>query len=151
MSHRIAAVTIAAIALLGVTACTGSPTDASSAGTSRSTDQPGDEGQSKADACALILQSIEDATAAFENASSTDPAAAADAIAAAADRLAVTATQITNDEVAALVPSLQDMYAQVAEVMDGVTKGDLSRIGDVSQLGGRIQETSLAFQQICDA
>ena len=67
----------------------------------------------------------------------------------AAAELSDTAAQITNDEVAALVPSLQDMFTQVAEVMDAVVRGDTSKVSELSELGEQFQATSEAFQQVC--
>ncbi len=147
MSHRIAGLTIAVVALFGLTACTGSP--GASTGTARSSDQPGDDGQSTADACALIQQSIEDATTEFENASSADPATVVDTMRSAAERLTETAQSVTNDEVAAIVPSLEEMFTEVAEVMDAIVKGDATKVEDLPQLGAKFRDTSEAFQEIC--
>jgi hypothetical protein len=149
-TRRIASLTLVAVALLGLTACTGSP--GAGTGTSRSadsSDQPGDGGQSTADACALIQESIQEATAEFESAATADPAAVVDAMSSAAERLAETATQVTNDEVAAVVPALQEMFTEVAEVMDAIAQGDASRVDDLSQLGTKFQQTSETFQEIC--
>ncbi|SFR95123.1 hypothetical protein SAMN04487846_1100 [Microbacterium sp. cf046] len=149
MSPRIAALTIAVVALFGLTACTGSPGTSTDADTPATSDQPGDEGQSAADACALIQQSIQDATAEFENASSSDPATVVDAMRAAAEQLSETARSVTNDEVAAIVPSLEDMFSEVAAVMEAIVKGDASKVQDLPQLGAKFQETSEAFHEIC--
>ena len=149
MSRRIAALSIIAAAVFGLTACTSSPTAPTSTPTSQNSDQPGDEGQSTADACGLVQQSIEDATAEFENAATTDPATAAQAMISAAERLADTAAQVTNDEVAALLPELQDMFAKVGEVMNAVVTGDASKAGELAQLGTELRETSEAFQEVC--
>ena len=147
MSHRVAALTLAAVALLGLTACT-SP--ASVTPDSRSSDAPGDAGQSTADACALVQQGIEDATAQFDNAASADPQSVVDAMKTAAQTLADTAAQVTNDEVAAVLPSLQDMFTEASEVMEAIVKGDASKFDDLSQLGTKFTETSEAFQAICE-
>ena len=80
MSRKLAAATIAMTALVGLTACTGSPGGPVSSPTSRSSDQPGDEGQSTADACALVAQSIQDATAEFDSIATADPAAVVEAM-----------------------------------------------------------------------
>jgi hypothetical protein len=149
MSRRSTAVAIVVLSLLGLTACTAFPTAPPTAPTAQSSDQPGDQGQSKEDACALIQQSIDDATGEFESIPTSDPAAVVEAMRSAAAELSETATQITNDEVAALVPSLQDMFTQVAEVMDAVVRGDASKVNELSELGEQFQATSEAFQQVC--
>jgi hypothetical protein len=154
MSPRIAGLGLAVVALFGLTACTGSPTATTTAGSStpgasRESDEPGDSGQSTADACALIQASIEDATAEFESISTADPAAVVDAMNSAAEGLSETAAQVTNDEVAAILPALQGMFAEIAEVMDAIAQGDATKVDDLSQLATEFQETSDTFQQVC--
>ena len=143
------AVMITVGAAAGLTACTGSPTSGLASPTAQSSDLPGDDGQSAADACALVQQSIDDAADEFAGIATADPAAVVEAMRSAAERLSATATEITNDEVAALVPSLQDMFGQVGEVMDAVAKGDVTKAGELSELGEKFQATSQAFQEVC--
>ena len=114
-----------------------------------SSDAPGDEGQSKEDACALIQESIEEAADEFESAPTDDPGAVVDSMKEAALRIAEIAGKITNDEVAAIVPALQAMFAEAGEVMEAVASGDVSQVDDLSELGTTFQETSEAFQEIC--
>jgi hypothetical protein len=68
-----------------------------------------------------------------------------------AAELSDTAAQVTNDEVAALLPSVQDMFSQVAEVMDAVVKGDVTKVDELSQLGEQFRATSEAFQEVCSS
>ncbi len=156
IGRRLAALTLAAVTLLSVTACTGAPTGSaqpsapsSSAGTPRAEDSAGDQGQSTADACRLIQDTIEQASAEFDNVSNEDPAALVDAMEAAAQQLADASSQITNDEVAALLPSLQQMFSDIADVMGALAEGDASRIAEVQELGASFQETSTRFQELC--
>ncbi|HEX7223240.1 MAG TPA: hypothetical protein VF231_08305 [Candidatus Limnocylindrales bacterium] len=149
MSHRIAALVLAVVAALGLTSCTGSPGATGSVSASPGIDQPGDDGQSTEDACALIQESIQEATAEFESTATTDPATAAEAMTSAAERLTANAAEITNDEVAALLPSLRDMFAEVGAVMDEIVQGDASKVPELSRLGTELRETSEAFQEVC--
>ncbi len=41
------------------------------------------------------------------------------------------------------------MFTEVAEVMDAIAKGDVTKVDDLSQLGTKFQETSETFQEIC--
>jgi hypothetical protein len=152
MRRRIAAASVAAVVIWGMTACTGSPGDGgiSASGIPKSSDEPGDEGQSTSDACALIQESIEKATDEFESAPSDDPGAVVESMKQAAQRIAELSPQITNDEVAAIVPALQAMFAEAGEVMDAVARGDLSQVDDLSELGTTFHQTSEAFQEICE-
>jgi hypothetical protein len=149
MSPKIAALVIAGLALFGLSACTGSPAAPESVPTAQSSDQPGDDGQSTADACALVQQSIQEATEEFERAATADPATAAEAMTAAAAQLAQTATQVTNDEVAALLPSVQDIFSEVGATLEAIVGGDVSKVGELAQLGTELREASEAFQAVC--
>ncbi len=149
IGRRTTAVTLAAVALLGLPACTGAPSaspepraSSSGATTPRPETSAAGEGQSTADACALIQDTIEEASANFDNVSSEDPAALVDAMEAAAQQLAAASSRITNEEVAALLPSLQQMFSDVADVMGALAEGDASRIAEVQELGASFQETS---------
>lgn len=149
-ARSIAAFTIAATAALGLAACTGSPSPAGSGAASQgSADGPGDAGQSTADACALVQDTISEATDEFESASAEDPSSVVASMNAAADKLGATASQITNDEVAALLPELQEMFATTADVMQSIVDGDTSKLGDLSELGTDFQATGEKFQAIC--
>lgn len=149
MSLRIAALVLVAASALGLSACTAAPAAPGGSSASPGTDQPGDEGQSTADACALIQESIQEATQEFENAASTDPATAAAAMTRAAERLAENAGEITNDEVAALLPGLRDMFAEVGAVMDDIVQGDASQLPELSRLGEELRATSEDFREVC--
>lgn len=144
--------TIAAVALLGLTGCTGAPAGSSSSGASGASqpaDAAGDNGQSTADACALVQSTITEATDGFENASADDPGAVVDAMKSAAEKLTASTSQITNDQVAALLPSLRDMFTKTGDVMEAVAAGDMSKLEDLSSLSTQFQETSEAFQKVC--
>ncbi len=155
LARRIAVFALAATAALGLTACTISPAGPSagsagpSTGSSASADASGDEGQSVEDACALVQDTISEATEEFENVGADDPAAVVASIKAAADRIAAASSQVTNDQVAAILPSLQDMFAQVGETMTALVEGDVTKLGDLSTLSESFQETTQKFQEIC--
>ncbi|WP_345801732.1 hypothetical protein AAIB33_01125 [Microbacterium sp. AZCO] len=148
MNRRIAALTIAAVALLGLTACTASP-DSNADSSPAASDAAGDEGQSVADACALIQDTITDATKEFGNAASDDPAAVVEAMKSAADKISAAADQVTNDDVAAILPDLQQMFAKTAEVMQSIVEGDVSKLDELTALGDSFKETSQRFQDLC--
>ncbi len=153
---RLAALALAAVTLLGLTACTGTPTGSSapsrtssSAATPVIEDVTGDSGQSTADACRVIQDTIERASATFDDVSNEDPAALVEAMEAAAQELADASARITNDEVGALLPSLQQMFSDVADLMGALAEGDSSRIAEVEELGASFRETSARYQELC--
>ena len=157
MNRTLPAAAMTAAALLLLVGCTGDagPDTAATAATAegestgQSQDAPGDDGQSVEDACAVIAQTITDATAEFEGGDADDLAAVAEAMEAASAELATEAGAITNDEVAALVPDLQQMFAEAGEVFVGLGEGDASGVEDLEEIGTRFQETGAAFEELC--
>jgi hypothetical protein len=143
----VAAAIIAATAALGLAACTGGPAPSSSS--VASADQPGDGGQSTADACALVQQTISDAATEFSSASADDPAVVVDGMKAAAQKLGDASAQVTNDQIAALLPPLRTAFEKAADVMQAVAEGDVSKLADSAQLSTDIQEPLQRFQEIC--
>ncbi|MET0813507.1 MAG: hypothetical protein ABWY03_10650 [Microbacterium sp.] len=148
IARRIAILALTATAVFGLAACTSSSTP-SPTGSSVGSDSAGDEGQSVEDACALVQGTITEVTAEFENLGSGDPAAVVEAVKAASQKIGDVSSQITNDEVAAIVPSLQDMFAQVGETMTAIVEGDVTKLDDLSALGESFETTTQQFQEIC--
>lgn len=151
MHRSFAALALAVAATVGLAACTPSPTPAPP-GTSTpqaGPDGPGDAGQSVADACALIQDTIAEATQEFENASGGDPRTVVETMRAAAGKLGGAASTITNDEVAALLPALQQMYRQAADVMEGIVSGQLDQANRLSELASTFRETTERYRDVC--
>ena len=157
MHRRIAALTLAVVATFGLSACTGSPAPASSvsapaggsSASQESTDSGAEGGQTVSEACALVHDTISEATGQFDQATEQDPAVVVEAMRNAADQLGETALQVTNTEVAALLPPLQEMFTQVSEVMEALVAGDTSRLTELSELGTDFQQTVQRFQELC--
>lgn len=151
MSRRVIALTIAAAAVLGLSACTASTTDGSPAASQPAggPDGEGDGGQSVEDACALVQDTITQATDEFEQAASEDPAAVVEAMRAASEKLGAIASEVTNDQVAAVLPSLQEMFTEVSEIMDAIVGGDVTKLDDLTSIGESFQQTTESFQQLC--
>lgn len=153
MTRRIAALTIFALLAVGLVACTAAP-DAAPSDTPRPTrtsDAAEGDGQSVDAACALIQDTITEATEEFSDASTEDPAAVVEAMEAAADKLQAAASQISNEDVAAMLPDLQEMFDKTAEVMQGILDGDVSKISELSELSEEFADTSRRFQELCAA
>lgn len=164
VTHAVAAVAVAAVAMFGLSGCTGSPqastatsssttapgtTAPSTPGNSASPDDPGDSGQSKAAACDIIQKSIATATGQFDSVGEGDPGAVVETMKAAAEELSNAASQVTNDEVSALIPPLRDMFTQAADIMQAVVDGDASKLTDLNDLGTQFQQTLATFQETC--
>lgn len=156
--RRIAALVLSGVLLTSVTACSGIPflsggSSPASTSSPRSTegsgDATGDGGQSAAQACAIVQDTITQATNEFQNISAEDPAAVVQAMQTAAEGIAAASSQITNDQVAALLPSLQDTFQQIADAMGAIAQGDVSKLAEIEKLGTTFQETSQKFQELC--
>jgi len=152
MNRRITALTIAVAALLGLTACTASPGTAPTAGdtTEVAEETPsGDDGQSVAEACALVRGTVEQAAEDFRSAAQDDPGAVVEAMNSAAAKLTEAAEQITNDDVAALLPGVQEMLTATGEILQDIVEGDVSKIAELGTLGETFQDTVQEFEDLC--
>lgn len=161
MSRRIVALTLAVVAAFGLTACTGSPAPSSNApssnasapaaggGSEGSSGEQAGGGQSTAEACALVQDSISSATEQFEQVASQDPAVVVEAMKTAVQNLGEAASQVTNEEVGALIPQLQDMFGQVSQIMEALVAGDTARLAELGELGTDFQETTQKLQELC--
>lgn len=149
-SRRTAALALTAVALLGVTGCSAFPSGANPSSSSSSA--PGDEGdgtQTTAEACQLILDTITDATEEFQNVDPDNPGALVDGMKQAAQTLGDASSQITNEEVAAMVPELQATFEQVAVVMEAIIGGDTPEPAEVEEMGAAFAETTQEVQDLC--
>jgi hypothetical protein len=148
MRRRLAALALAALLSAGLVAC--APTDGGSAdGPTISADAPGDDGQSAADACSIVRSSIDSATEAFSSATADDPSSVVEALRTASEGLATVSGEVTNDEVAALLPPLQEMFVTASDAMEAVASGDVARLTEIGELAGDLQESVTRFQELC--
>ena len=146
LPHRLAALTLAAVAALGLTGCTGA---GGGSGAPTSSDASDGGTQTTAEACELVNDIMTDATAEFENMDPNDPDAVVEAMDAAVQSLADASDQVTNEDVAAILPDLQAMFGQVADLMSAIVEGDTSKVGELQDLGAGFQETGARFEELC--
>ncbi|WP_214466148.1 hypothetical protein [Microbacterium flavescens] len=145
LPHRLAALTLAAVALIGLTGCTGPGAgngDQSASGTDNGT-------QTTTEACEVVNDIMTEATAEFENMDPNDPDAVVEAMDAAVQSLSDASEQVSNEEVAAILPDLQAMFGQVADLMAAIVEGDTSKVGELEDLGASFKETGARFEELC--
>lgn len=153
--HRgLAAVAITATAMLGLSACMGAPIVSSGSSNPSQSAAPADDsgasgGQTVAEACALIADTMTQATEEFENLSAEDPSAVIDSMDAAVQAISDASSSVTNEEVAALLPSLQDMFQTLSDALRAIAEGDMSKLAEFENVGTEFQETSTQFQELC--
>lgn len=150
MNRRITALMIATVALFGLTACTAFPAASPTAtSTAEASETPEGDGQSVAEACALVQDTIEQAAEDFRTAAQDDPAAVVEAMKNAAAELSAAAGQITNEDVAAVLPGVEEMFTTTAEILQDIVEGDVSKIGELATIGETFQETVQQFEDLC--
>ena len=151
MNRRITALAIVVAAtVFGLTSCTAFPTPSPTASsTAEASETPDAEGQSVAEACALVQDTIEQASKDFQDAAQDDPAAVVEAMKTAAAELGDAADQITNEDVAAVLPGVQEMFDTTAGILQDIVEGDVSAIGKLATIGETFQETVQQFEDLC--
>lgn len=164
MNRRLTALTITAVALFGLTACTGSigagtdPSSSSKPGSSASEDSEGSESTegtdgsaSVAEACAVIADQVSGAMEEFEGIdTASDPQTLVDAMNASAEAIGTAIGEIDNEEVRAAAEGLQEGFAGIAEATKAVLiDGDVSKAAEMEELGTAFQESFAAFQELC--
>lgn len=146
MRRTITALTIA-VALVGLTACSGSPS-ATKPSSSDAAAPTVAAGQTAAEACGVLDSTMTEATKGFTDAES-DPAAAVASLQDAVSALDSLTPKITNAEVAALMPPLKESFSQLTIAMDALIKGDVSKASELTDLMPEIQDTMEKLQTIC--
>lgn len=167
MNRRMIALTISAVALFGLTGCTGTlvPVESASSGAGASapasaSPDAGDDGadggdaaggQSVAEACAIINTGMNDAMTEFQNVdASSDPQTIVDAMTTASNAIGAATGEIDNAEVVTAATGLQESFAQIAEVSKAVlVDGDTSQATQMATLGENVQTSVTAFYELC--
>ena len=143
MNRRLATVAITAAAIFGLSACAGSPTGGGAA--------PAEKEQTVAEACAVIADTMTDATSEFQDLSMDDMASVIEAMDAATASLDDASTKVTNEEVAELLPQLQEMFQKASEGMTAISEGDLDKLAEFQDLGTEFQDVVADYQELCSA
>lgn len=159
MNRRIAAWTIAAVAVLGLTACSGSPSasDDSNKTESSAPAEPTQEAssdQSVADACASATAQIQSATQSLTSldvsAASADPQGTVDTFTESVDAIGAAAESVSNPEVKAAVTAVYEDFGAMRDLLSKVlVDGDTSVATEMSTVSADVQESALAVSELC--
>lgn len=169
MNRRMTALTIAAVAALGLTSCAATPATGGGAGGSSepsasasqapeasggseadSDSRAGGDSSGIADACAVIDAAIADASAGMEGVDgASDPQAAIDAMNASAEAIGAALSDIDNEEVAAAAQGVQGGFAGLAEATAAVMGGDVTKAAELESLSTEFQESLTSLQELC--
>ncbi len=164
MNRTIAALTIATVAVLGLTACSSaageSTTDDTASGTtSESTTQEETTeeetgGQSVAEACATVGAVVADAqselTSIDINTAASDPQGTIDAFSATVDSIGKAADAVSNADVKAAATEMHDVFATVRDVYTKILiDGDVSAAAEMSTAANDLAAAATAFSEVC--
>jgi len=158
MNRRIAAWTITTVAVLGLTACSGSPSasdDAAEEDTSNSA--PAEEttpDQSVADACAIVIPKVTEASTAMSSIDTstvtTDPQATVDQFTTFVDALADAADSVDNAEVKGATTAVYEDFVALSDILSKVLiDQDLEAASDMSTITTDMTESATALQELC--
>ncbi|GAA3896874.1 hypothetical protein [Microbacterium invictum] len=139
MTRRLSSVPVVVVLLLGLVACD-----------SLSEPAPTADSQSVASACGEVSEAVADAVAALGQVDPADPAAAADAIAEVGERLHTASDSVTNSDVAALLPGMQDDLAAIGAALVAIAGGDLSQSAALAAPIASMQKSFSRFRELCD-
>jgi hypothetical protein len=134
MNRRLTALSLSAIAMLGLTACSGGG---------------GAESQTVDEACAAVSDTINTAFTDFTGVSAAEPEEAADAFQSAADAVGDAGDDVTNAEVAELLPDIEAVFSTAAEAMTAVAEGDQARAAELQDVATDMQASLTRFQELC--
>lgn len=134
-----AAIALGAVLLAGCTGDGAAPSPTSSSG----------DAQSTATACELVRASVDDAAAQLQTLDTSDPQAAFAVMSDVASSLGAAAADVTNTEVATLLPDLQAGFASAADVLQAIAGGDLAQVPALQVAAMDIQDAFGAFAQVC--
>lgn len=155
MNRRIAAMTIAAVAILGLTACSGSPSasdDSSTNNSSAPAEQNSD--QSVADACAAAGEKVQAASTELSqldvSAAAADPQGTVDAFSKTVDAIGEAADSVGNPEVKEAVAAVYEDFGALRDLLSKVlVDQDTSAASEMGTITADVQESSTALSTLC--
>lgn len=153
MNRTITGLALAAVAVLGLTACSAGASD-DSGNTDSGTASQAPATQTLGEACADLVGPLGEMGDAMTGVDTTavmdDPQTAVDAFTDGAEALAAAAGSIGNEEVRAAVDLAHDDLITMRDAMSKVLlDGDLSGANDMATAAGEMQNSMLALAELC--
>jgi hypothetical protein len=156
MNRRIAAWTIAAVAVLGLTACSGSPAaeddTSNEAGDSAPVEETNTD-QSVEDACGIVLPKLQEANTAASEIDTTgaaDPQTTVDQFSAVVDAFGEAAASVDNAEVKEATSAVHEDFAALGDVLSKVLiDQDLTAAEGMTTITADLTESATALQELC--
>ncbi|UYO96268.1 hypothetical protein OED01_11730 [Microbacterium sp. M28] len=159
MNRKIAALSIAAVAVLGLTACGGTPSTADKANDSDKTtasEAPAESTaeQSVADACKAATEDITAATTSMSEldieAATADPQTTLDTFTATTDAIGEVAASVNNAEVKESVTAIYEDFGKMRDLLSAVlVDQDMSVAADLTTVTSDLQASTTEFYELC--
>ena len=156
MNRRIAAWTIAAVAVLGLTACSGSPAaeddTSNEAGDSAPVEETNTD-QSVEDACGIVLPKLQEANAAaseIDTTGATDPQTTVDQFSTVVDAFGEAADSVDNADVKAATSAVHEDFAALGDLLSAVLiDQDVAAAEGMTTITSDLTESATALQELC--
>lgn len=157
MNRRIAAWTIATVAVLGLTACAGAPAaeDENADDTSNSAESAPEEtntDQSVEEACGIVIPELTEASSAMSSidAAAADPQATVDEFKTFIGTLGETVDKVSNPEVKEATTAVYDDFVTLGDLLQKVVVDqDVSATEDLSTVTTDMTASATALQELC--
>lgn len=157
MNRRIAAFAIATVAVLGLTACGGSPAAEDDASSNTGDSAPAEEtntDQSVEEACGIVIPELTEAAGALSDidpsAAAEDPQATIDQFNTFVDSLGATVDKVSNTEVKDTTSAVHEQFVNLSDMLNKVlVEQDLDAASDLNTVQTDVMETSTALQELC--
>lgn len=159
MNRKIAAWTIAAVAVLGLTACSGTPTasEPKTDDTTTSAEAPAENtaDQSVADACAVVLPALSEASTSMSGlsdmeAAASDPQGTVDAFKETVATIGAAADSVTNAEVKEAAGAVHEQYTKLSDLLSAVLiDQDASAASEMTTLTTDLTDAATELSTVC--
>lgn len=156
MKRQIAAWTIAAVAVLGLAACSGTPGTGTSTSTdkSSSSENSAPSAQTVAEACAIVNAQVSASASELSgldiNAATADPEGTIATLTETADAIGAAADSVTNQDVKDGVTAVYEDFSTLRDLLSRVLiDKDTSAAAEVGTLATDIQESTQAMGALC--
>ncbi|MDR6868056.1 hypothetical protein J2Y69_002667 [Microbacterium resistens] len=150
MNRRFTALAIAAVAVLGLTACGGTPAGSSTG----AADKPAADTQSVADACTDVGKAIQEASAGFSSldfsAAASDPTSTVESFNKMTTAINDAAAKVGNEEVRTAAAAVGTSFGKLGDALQkALVDKDTSVLTDVSSLQSEMETSTQAFAKVC--
>lgn len=156
MNRRIAAFAIATVAVLGLTACSGSPAAEDTSNESTENSAPAEEtstDQSVEEACGIVLPKLQEASSAageIDTTGATDPQTTVDQFNTVVDAFGEAADSVSNAEVKEATSAVHENFVALSDVLSQVLiDQNLDAASDMGTITSDMTASATTLQELC--